>query len=204
MWRRRTLAANLRAELAEGWVTVISLKVCCQTDIYLYKLVIKWAKISWTHRCLLRLQVLPALSHMNSFRIPRPLLQELFPLVCVSVLLQSAHTWHTNGPHFLSDSSSQSLPLFLLLFCPPLERDWKIYSNALSLPSVSVRPSWCQILALLHRTWTVNSAQSCYIWTLMMSLIDNQEIWGFGPKSLPSFGDDITNAQQFSFSGGSQ
>lgn len=50
--------------------------------------------------------VLPALSHMNSFRIPRPLLQELFPLVCVSPSYCRAHTLDTQTAH----TSSLILP----------------------------------------------------------------------------------------------
>lgn len=63
---------------------------------------------------------LPPLSHMNSFHIPLP--------------LSSSSSSHTTA----HTSSSELLSLFLLLFCPPSERDWKvcILSHALRLHSV--------------------------------------------------------------------
>ncbi len=125
------------------------MRVSSRTDIYLYKLVIKWAS-----SLLLPLPVLPSLSHMNSSHIPLPLSQELSPCVRVSVFLWHSHT---NTPHFLFAFASVAAYLFPLLFCPPLERDWKVYADSHIHSPVSV------LLLVHHHVTCVCNSSSLHL-----------------------------------------
>lgn len=92
------------------------------------------------------LLVLLPLSHMNSSHILRPLSRELSPCVrlCVSLCLSLMLT-HKHPILPLCFCLRVAACLFPLLFCPPLERDWKVYAHSSFHSPVSVL-----LLAHLH------------------------------------------------------
>lgn len=110
----------------------------------------------------------------------------LLVCVCLSGSLSNTHK-HPTLP--LCCCLSVAACLFPLLFCPPLERDRKVFTD--SYVHCSDRPSPCQ-----SGIWIFFNASGMrwqqlivepefsgwLIWTMIMPLIDNQEMQGLDPK----------------------